>query len=64
MNRDNRIDDSNNRRTKAIIAIPVAGIIVGAALLSGLLSIISSYQQPAIAQQQQNMTGTNATTAS
>jgi plastocyanin len=60
MNRDNRIDESNNTRTKAIIAIPMAGIIiVAAAVLSGLLSIISSYQQPAIAQQ--NMTGTNAT---
>jgi hypothetical protein len=58
MNRDNGIDESNNR-TKAIAAIPMAGIIVAAALLSGLLSLISSYQQPAIAQQ--NMTG-NATT--
>jgi hypothetical protein len=58
MNRDNAIDENNNR-TKAIAAIPMAGIIVAAALLSGLLSLISSYQQPAIAQQ--NMTG-NATT--
>src|SRR5919108_1240203 len=56
---DNR-KNNNNSRTKAIAAtIPMAGIIVAAALLSGLLSVFSSYQ-PAIAQ---NMTGTNATSA-
>jgi hypothetical protein len=56
--------NNNNRRTKAIAAaIPMAGIVIAAALLSGL-SLINSYQ-PAIAQQQ-NMTGAaggNATTA-
>ena len=48
---------NNNRTTKATSAIPIAGILVAAALLSGLLSIIGS--KTAIAQQ--NMTGTNAT---
>ena len=64
MNPHSGIDVNNNRRTKAIAAaIPIAGIVVAAALLSGL-SLINSYQ-PAIAQQQ-NMTGGaggNATTA-
>ena len=57
--------DNYNRRTKAIAAIPKAGAIVTAALLLSGLSLISSYQQPVIAQQQ-NMTGGaggNATTA-
>ena len=57
-------DNSKKDRTKAIAAaIPLAGILVAAALLSGL-STIGTYQ-PAIAQQQ-NMTGGaggNATTA-
>jgi hypothetical protein len=62
MNRNNRIDESHNPRTKAVAgAISMAGIIVVAAVLSGLLSLFSTYTQPAIAQQQ-NMTGTNATT--
>jgi hypothetical protein len=65
MNPHSGIDvNKNNRRTKAIAAaIPMAGIVIAAALLSGL-SLINSYQ-PAIAQQQ-NMTGGaggNATTA-
>ena len=65
MNPHSGIDvHNNNRRTKAIAAaIPMAGIVIAAALLSGL-SLINSYQ-PAIAQQQ-NMTGGaggNATTA-
>ena len=64
MNPHSGIDVNNNRRTKAIAAaIPIAGIVIAAALLSGL-SLINSYQ-PAIAQQQ-NMTGAaggNATTA-
>jgi hypothetical protein len=64
MNPHSGIDvNNNNRRTKAIAAaIPIAGIVIAAALLSGL-SLINSYQ-PAIAQQQ-NMTGAaggNATT--
>jgi hypothetical protein len=58
MNPLNGPDKSNNERTaKATSAIPVAGILVAAALLSGLLSIIGS--ETAIAQQ--NMTYTNAT---
>ena len=65
MNPHSGINDNNKKdRTKAIAAaIPLAGILVAAALLSGL-SMISNYQ-PAIAQQQ-NMTGGvggNATTA-
>jgi hypothetical protein len=64
MNPHSGIDVNKNRRTKAIAAaIPMAGIVIAAALLSGL-SLINSYQ-PAIAQQQ-NMTGAaggNATTA-
>src|SRR5215210_9458086 len=48
---------NNNRTTKATAAIPIAGILVAAALLSGLLSVIGS--ETAIAQQ--NMTGMNAT---
>jgi hypothetical protein len=58
MSPHNGIDDNNNKdRTKAIAAaIPMAGIIVAASLLSGL-SLLNSYQ-PALAQQ--NMTS-NAT---
>ncbi len=55
----NGIDDNNKNRTKAIAAIPIAGIVIAAALMSGI-SLINSYQ-PAMAQQ--NMTG-NATTTS
>ena len=58
MNPHNGPDNTNNTRTtKVIAAIPIAGILVGAALLSGLLSVIGS--ETAIAQQ--NMTGMNAT---
>jgi hypothetical protein len=47
---------NNDGRTKGIAAaVTMAGIVVAAALLSGLFSI-NSYYQPAIAQQQ-NMTG-------
>lgn len=65
MNPDNRRKDkSNNKRTsKAIAAMPIAGIVVATSLLLSGLALISSYQ-PAIAQQQ-NMTGGgggNATT--
>ena len=65
MNSHSGIDNNNKKdRTKAIAtAIPLAGILVAAALLSGL-SMIGNYQ-PAIAQQL-NMTegaGGNATTA-
>jgi hypothetical protein len=56
--RNGPLDKSNNNRTaKAIAAIPIAGILVAAAFMSGLLSIIGS--ETAIAQQ--NVTGTNAT---
>ncbi|MDQ4101806.1 MAG: hypothetical protein M3115_06430 [Thermoproteota archaeon] len=48
---------NNTRTTKVIAAIPIAGVLVGAAILSGLLSLVSS--ETAIAQQ--NMTGMNAT---
>ncbi len=60
MNLHNRPDKSNNNNitTKAIAAIPIAGISVAAVLLLGLLSLIGS--GTAIAQQQ-NMTGTNVT---
>ena len=65
MNPDNRRKDkSNNKRTsKAIAAMPIAGIVVAASLLLSGLALINSYQ-PAIAQQQ-NMTGGggNATTS-
>ena len=59
MNLSNGPDKTSNntRTTKAKAAIPVVGILVATALLSGLLSIIGS--ETAIAQQ--NMTGTNAT---
>jgi hypothetical protein len=73
MNRHSGINDNNKKdRTKeATAAIPMVGAIVTAALLLSGLSLIGSYQQPAIAQQ--DMTGggagttagnvTNATTA-
>ena len=51
--------DNNNRTAKSIAAIPLAGIVIAAAFLSGL-SLINIYQ-PAIAQQ--NMTGNATTTA-
>jgi hypothetical protein len=58
MNRHSGINDNNNKkdRTKqaTTAAIPMVGTIVTAALLLSGLSLISSYQQPAIAQQ--NMT--------
>jgi len=53
-------DNNNSRRTKAIAAIPMAGILVAAALLSGLLSFTGSSYQPGMAQQ--NMTGTTGAT--
>ena len=60
MNLHNGSDKINNNRTaKATSAIPIAGILVAAALLLGLLSVIGS--ETAIAQQ--NVTGTNATAA-
>ena len=54
-------DNNKQHRTKATVAaIPMIGAIVTAALLLSGLSLISSYQQPAIAQQ--NMTGGGAGT--
>ena len=55
-------DKSNRNRTaKVLAAVPITGILAAAALLSGFSSVIGS--ETAIAQQQQNMTGTNATAA-
>jgi uncharacterized membrane protein YgcG len=60
MNIRNVPDKSNNNRLgKAKSAIPIAGIVAAAALMSGLL--FSFDGEIAIAQQ--NMTGTNATAA-
>jgi hypothetical protein len=58
----NNIINHNKDRTKATAAIPMVGAIATAALLllSGL-SLIGSYQQPVIAQQQ-DMTGEGGTT--
>jgi hypothetical protein len=57
----NNIINHNKDRTKATAAIPMVGAIATAALLllSGL-SLIGSYQQPVIAQQQ-DMTGEGGT---
>ncbi|HZB99312.1 MAG TPA: hypothetical protein VE226_04810, partial [Nitrososphaeraceae archaeon] len=58
MNIRNRPDKNNNNRLgKAKAAIPIAGIVVAAALMSGLLFPIGSE----IAIAQQNVTETNAT---
>jgi hypothetical protein len=65
MNPTDELGDNNkkriNERTKAIAALPMAGIVVAAALMSGIVSLIGTYQQPAIAQE--GTAGTNATTA-
>jgi hypothetical protein len=55
---NNKNDDSNSRRTKAIAtAIPIAGIIVGAALVSGPFFFIgSSSSYPQAMAQQNNKT--------
>ena len=58
MNIRNVPDKSNNNRLgKAKAAIPIAGIVAAAALMSGLLFPFGSE----IAVAQQNMTATNAT---
>jgi hypothetical protein len=60
MNIPNGPDKNNNNRFgKAKAAIPIAGIVAAAALMSGLLFPIGSE----IAIAQQNMTSTNATAA-
>ena len=66
MNPGNRRDTSNNnRRAKAIAAMPIAGIVVGVLLLLSGLSVIGGSYHSVLAQQ--NMTeggaGGNATTA-
>lgn len=50
MNPHSGMNDNNIRKTKAIAAIPMAGIIVTAALVSGLVSFMGNSYQPAIAQ--------------
>src|SRR3712207_2121889 len=56
----NNNSSSIRRRTKVIAAVPMAGVIVTAALLSGLFSFIGSSYPQAMAQQ--NMTGTTGGT--
>ncbi|HYX71342.1 MAG TPA: hypothetical protein VE732_01110 [Nitrososphaera sp.] len=54
---NNKNDDSNRRRTKAIAtAIPMAGIIVAAAFVSGPFFFIGSSYPQAMAQQNNTMT--------
>jgi hypothetical protein len=54
---NNKNDDSNSRRTKAIAtAILIAGIIVGAALVSGPFFFIGSSSYPQAMAQQNNKT--------
>ena len=56
-------DNYKKDRTKATVAIPMAGAIVTAALLLSGVFLISSYHLPVLAQEQ-NMTGVgNATNA-
>jgi hypothetical protein len=55
MNSYSGMNDNNKDRTKATAAIPMAVTLVAAALLLSGVSLISSYQQPALAQG--NMTG-------
>jgi hypothetical protein len=59
MNSSNRINQ-NNSRTKMRAVITAAGAIVTAAILLSGLTLIASYQQPVLAQEQQNMTGGGA----
>ncbi len=56
MNSSNGINQ-NNSRTKMRAAITAAGAIVTASILLSGLTLIASYQQPVLAQEQQNMTG-------
>ena len=57
MNPDDVKDKStnNNRTSKAIAAMPIAGIVVAASLLLSGLSVAGSYHS--VLAQQQNMTG-------
>jgi hypothetical protein len=56
------INDYHKKNTRPIAAIVMAGAIVTAALLLSGLSLIGSYQQPVLAQEQQNRTGIDGTT--
>jgi hypothetical protein len=60
MDVNDKKDNNDSRRTKVIAPILMAGIIVTAALLSGLLSFSGSGYPQAMAQQ--NMTGTTGAT--
>jgi hypothetical protein len=42
MDGNDKNNNNNSRRTKAIAAIPMAGILVAAALLSGLVFLTGS----------------------
>jgi hypothetical protein len=56
-------DDNNNiRKAKAIAAIPMAGIIVTAVLVSGLVPFMGNSYPPAIAQTGNTTTTTSTTT--
>ncbi len=62
MNSNKNTRTSHNKdRTNATVAVPVTGAIVTAAILLSGLSLIGSYQQPVLAQQQA-MTGAGGTT--
>ncbi len=65
MNPHSEINDNNKKNTKTIAAIPMAGAIVTAAILLSGLSLMGTFQQPAIAiqhlQQQEDITGTGGT---
>ena len=56
MSAHHEMNDKLNKNTKPIAVIPMVGAIVTAAILLSGLSLIGSYQQPVLAQQQ-NMTG-------
>jgi hypothetical protein len=63
--RNRRGTSNNNRRAKAIAAMPIAGVVVGVSLLLSGLSVLGGSYHSVLAQQ--NMTeegaGGNATTA-
>jgi hypothetical protein len=61
MNTHNGMNDKIKKNTKPLASIPMAGAIVTAAILLSGISLIGSYQQPVLAQQE-NMTGAGGTT--
>ncbi|HEX2169992.1 MAG TPA: hypothetical protein VHF65_06810 [Nitrososphaera sp.] len=61
MSSHNGMNNKIKKATKPIATIPMAGAIVTAAILLSGLSLIGSYQQPVLAQQQ-NMTGAGGAT--